>query len=101
MVDTGKHDKDRPSNGGSSAQHVNVVVVVSGVPRPARVNLGAPLAHLVKQVLKDSGDDGRAEAEFELRTEDGQQLQLTASGREVGLIDGQTLFLNPQAGAGG
>lgn len=51
------------------------MVVVSGVPRPARVNLGAPLAHLVKQVLKDSGDDGRDENEFELRTEDGQQGQ--------------------------
>lgn len=97
MIDSSSHQDGT----GNSGQHVNVVVVVSGVPRPARVNLGAPLAHLVKQVLKDSGDDGRDESEFELRTEDGQQLMLTSSGREAGLHEGQTLFLNPQAGAGG
>jgi hypothetical protein len=82
-------------------QHVNVVVVVSGVPRAERVPLGAPLSQLVKKVLNDSGDQGRPVGDFELRTEDGRELDLSMSGREAGLFDGQTLFLNPRAGAGG
>lgn len=81
--------------------HINLVVVVSGVPRAERVELGAPLSHLVKDVLKESGDQGRHEDDFELRTEDGRQLNLERSGREEGIHEGQTLFLNPRAGAGG
>jgi len=84
-------------NGG----RVNLVVVISGVPRAEQVALGAPLSHLVQQVLKESGDHGRREEDFELRTEDGRQLNLERSGREEGIHEGQTLFLNPRAGAGG
>lgn len=81
--------------------HINLVVVVSGVPRAERAELAAPLSHLVEHVLKESGDQGRHEDDFELRTEDGRQLNLQRSAREEGLHEGQTLFLNPRAGAGG
>jgi len=81
--------------------HVNVVVVVSGVPRAERINLESPLTHLVQEVLRASGDHGRVVEDFELRTEDGRLLDLRHSGQQEGLQEGQTLFLNPRAGAGG
>lgn len=81
--------------------HLDVVVVVSGVPRPGRVNVHEPLEHLVREVLRASGDDGRNAEDFELRTEDGRLLDLTAHAGAAGLADGQVLFLNPRAGAGG
>ena len=81
--------------------HLELVVVVSGVPRPTTINAHEPLRNLVRDVLKASGDDGRSPEEFELRTEDGQLLDLNAKAIDVGLKSGATLFLNPRAGAGG
>lgn len=86
---------NRPDN------HLDVVVVVSGVPRPGRINLREPLDHLVREVLRASGDEGRNAGDFELRTEDGRLLDLEQRAQDSGLLDGQTLFLNPRAGAGG
>lgn len=81
--------------------HLDVVVVVSGVPRPGRINVHEPLEHLVREVLRASGDEGRNAMDFELRTEDGRLLDLTVQAQQSGLVDGQVLFLNPRAGAGG
>lgn len=86
---------NRPDN------HFDVVVVVSGVPRAGRVNAHEPLEHLVREVLRESGDEGRNATDFELRTEDGRLLDLTSRAQDSGLVDGQILFLNPRAGAGG
>jgi hypothetical protein len=80
---------------------LDLVVVVSGVPRPASVAEGEKLHKLVKEVLAESGDAGRAPDEFELRTENGATLALHLTIHEAGLVNGQTLFLNPRAGAGG
>lgn len=81
--------------------HLDVVVVVSGVPRPARVNLREPIEHVVRSVLRDAGEQGRDPGDFELRTEDGRLIDLAIRAGDSGLVDGQTLFLNPRAGAGG
>lgn len=86
---------NRPDN------HLDLVVVVSGVPRPARINAHEPLEHAVLEVLRESGDEGRDPGEYELRTEDGRLLELGAKAAAAGLVDGQILFLNPRAGAGG
>lgn len=80
---------------------LDLVVVVSGVPRPVTINANAPLKNLVKEVLRGSGDEGRSPDDFELRTESGELLDLGAKARDAGLHDGVTLFLNPRAGAGG
>jgi hypothetical protein len=82
-------------------KNIDVVVVVSGVPRPGTVTESEKLHKLVKEVLVESGDAGRAPDEFELRTESGVQLDLHSTAHQAGLVDGQTLFLNPRAGAGG
>jgi len=80
---------------------IDVVVVVSGVPRPATVTENEKLHKLVKEVLRASGDSGREIGEFELRTEGGALLALDLTVHEAGISEGQTLFLNPRAGAGG
>ena len=81
--------------------HLDLVVVVSGVPRAVRANAHEPLRNVVRDVLRDSGDAGRKTEDFELRTEDGRLLDLATNARDAGLKDGNTLFLNPRAGAGG
>lgn len=81
--------------------HLDLVVVVSGVPRAVQANAHEPLRNIVRDVLRDSGDAGRSIEDFELRTEDGRLLDLAAKGFDAGLKDGDTLFLNPRAGAGG
>lgn len=86
-----KHNKNK----------IDVVVVVSGVPRPAELNVNEPLRNVVREVLRDSGDAGRDPSEFELRTDDGRLLDLSSSALDAALVSGVTLFLNPRAGAGG
>lgn len=82
-------------------QHLDLVIVVSGVPRPVRINLHVRLEQAVRDVLRDSGNSGQPPEDFELRTENGQLLSLDTRAGDAGLVDGQTLFLNPRAGAGG
>lgn len=84
-----------------SNNHLALVIVVSGSPQGVRVNLREPLEHAVREALRESGAAGRPPQEFELRTEDGILLDQQQRAGEAGLRDGQTLFLNPQAGAGG
>lgn len=81
--------------------HLDLVVVVSGVPRAVQANAHEPLRNVVRDVLRDSGNAGRNIEEFELRTEDGRLLEVATNALEAGLKDGDTLFLNPRAGAGG
>lgn len=84
-----------------SDNRVQLIVVISGVPRPAEVNVHEPLQNLVRDVLRDSGDAGRSLEDFELRSEDGRLFDLKSKASDVGIRDGDTLFLNPRAGAGG
>ncbi len=80
---------------------IQLIVVVSGVAHPGEVNVHEPLQNLVRDVLRASGDAGRSIEEYELRTEDGRLLDLGVKGSDAGLNDGDTLYLNPMAGAGG
>jgi hypothetical protein len=86
----------------SEGEHeIDLVIVVSGVPRPVRVNVRELLRDVVRKVLAESGDAGRSPDEFELRTESGTLLDLNARVGQAGIVSGETLFLNPRAGAGG
>jgi hypothetical protein len=81
--------------------HVELIIVVSGAPQTVKINLREPLEHAVREALRKAGAAGRPPAEFELRTDDGTLLDQQQRASDAGLHDGQTLFLNPQAGAGG
>jgi hypothetical protein len=82
-------------------QHLDLIVVVSGSPSPVRVNVHQPLEHAVREALRESGNVGQPPAGWELRTEEGALLDQGLRVADAGLREGQTLFLNPRAGAGG
>lgn len=79
----------------------DVIVVVSGSPVPAHVKSNQTLEHLVRDALKDSGNVGQPPADWELRTQTGVMLAQSELAGDAGLQEGETLFLNPRAGAGG
>lgn len=86
------------------AQHPNqidLIIVVSGSPHPIQANIHQTLEHLVSEALRDSGNAGQPGEDWELRTEEGALLAQGKRISEAGLTTGQTLFLNPAAGAGG
>jgi len=66
-----------------------------------RINRNQRLEHAVQEALRESGNHGQPPEDWELRNEAGQLLALSMPPDEAGLVDGQTLFLSPKAGAGG
>ncbi len=81
--------------------NLSLVVVVSGSPQPVKTNVHQPMEHLVEEALRESGNVGQPPQDWELRTDTGQLLPQSERVGQAGLHDGQTLFLNPRAGAGG
>ena len=82
-------------------KEIEVVVVVSG--QPERIDIGAhqKLQHLVHEALRRSGNQGQPPSDWDLRTESGQLLDQHLTVADAHLENGVTLFLSPQAGAGG
>jgi Protein of Unknown function (DUF2604) len=81
--------------------HLDLIIVVSGAPQAVRINAQERLEHAVREALRLSGNQGQPPEEWELRTEDGQLLNPQERADATGVLDGQTLFLSPRAGAGG
>lgn len=82
-------------------RHIDLIIVVSGVPQQVRINQREPVSHAVREALRASGNPGQPPEDFELRNEDGALLDLNVRAEQAGLTDGMTLFLNPRAGVGG
>lgn len=80
---------------------VDLVIVVSGTPEPVRINSHETLEHAAREALRKSGNAGQAPEDWELRTENGQLLSLSQTPDQAHVVEGQTLFLSPKAGAGG
>lgn len=81
--------------------HLELIVVVSGSPHSVRINVRQRLEHVVQEALRESGNVGQPATDWELRTEDGTLLAQGERVERAELHQGQTLFLNPRAGAGG
>jgi Protein of Unknown function (DUF2604)/WXG100 protein secretion system (Wss), protein YukD len=81
--------------------HIEITVVVSGQPERLKANEHQRLEHLVREALARSGNEGQPPSEWELRTEDGRLLDQEQTVGQAGIVNGQTLFLSPKAGAGG
>lgn len=79
----------------------DVIVVVSGSPVTVRIKSNQILEHLVHEALKESGNVGQPPSDWELRTQSGALLAQSEQAGDAGLHEGETLFLNPRAGAGG
>jgi hypothetical protein len=84
-----------------SDHHIDLVIVVSGAPETVRINRSEPLEHAVREALRESGNHGQQPGDWELRSEAGQLLDASLRPEQAGVVDGQTLFLSPKAGAGG
>jgi hypothetical protein len=81
--------------------NIEITIVVSGQPERLRATEHERLEHLVREALKRSGNEGQPPSDWELRTEDGQLLDQDDTVAHAGIVNGQTLFLSPKAGAGG
>lgn len=78
-----------------------LTVVVSGQAVPITINHNRRVEHLVEKALKESGNQGQAADQWELRTEAGELIDQSIQVDDAGIHDGVTLFLNPKTGAGG
>lgn len=81
--------------------HIEITIVVSGQPERLRATEHEHLERLVREALKRSGNEGQPPSDWELRTEDGHLLDQQQTVAHAGIVNGQTLFLSPKAGAGG
>lgn len=86
---------------GPTAQNLTLVVVVSGQPVSIKANVHQKVEHLVKEALRESGNEGQLPSQWELRRSDGGLIEQELSLEAAGITEGMTLYLSPGAGAGG
>jgi hypothetical protein len=82
-------------------KEIDLTIVVSGQPERLKAHPNEKLERLVHQALKRSGNEGQPPSDWELRTESGELLDQETTVAHAGVVNGQTLFLSPKAGAGG
>lgn len=82
-------------------ERITVTVVVSGQPVTVHVNTQEKVEQIVRQALRESGNEGQPPGEWELRTVDGTLIDQNQRVADAGITNGTTLFLAPRAGVGG
>ena len=80
---------------------INVIVVVSGVDQPVRVNPNQTVGHLAKEALKASGNEGQPLENWEMKTEGGTIIPFESRIDDAGIVEGSKVYLTPKAGSGG
>lgn len=93
------------SNKGNNPQdHGNpnfiVTFVIQGKSFPVNVNPNPPLSAAVHKALVDSGNQGSPDG-WQVRTENGQLLDMTKSFQSQGITSPTKLFLSKGPGRGG
>ena len=84
-----------------SAQNINVIVIVSGQETNVKINVHQKVENLVREALHNTGNEGQAISEWELRTADGALIETSLRITDAGIVEGMRLYLSPRAGAGG
>lgn len=79
---------------------MNVKVIVMGQPVDLRVGKRTTIERLMVDAKQKSGHIGNV-GEWEARTPDGAILESLRTVKDVGLIDGSKIYVNPRAGVGG
>lgn len=82
-------------------QNINITVIVSGQPTSVKVNRHQKVDQIIKEALRETGNQGQPSSEWELRTSSGALISLEKDVDDAGITDGATLYLSPRAGAGG
>jgi len=85
----------------ASPNKITLIFIVNGVDVPVQANLNQPLKVARNQALKDSNNTGRPEDEWEVHNDEGAALDPTQKINDLGLSDGDRLFLTLKVGAGG
>lgn len=75
-----------------------LIIVVNGDPTPVEGNLHAPLHTVVQKALSDTQNTGRKLEDWELRDEDGNELDLSRKLLEFGFPPNTVLSLTLKAG---
>jgi len=78
------------------------VVVAGGSPETVTVKESQKVEHLIKEALKEAGIKHPDLAEWKLRAiEGGPAIDPQEKVKKAGIVEGQTLYLDPEEGGGG
>jgi hypothetical protein len=100
---TNTHEPAQEDKGTSMPpdNQIHLTVIVSGTSISVTVNPHQKVEQLVREALRESGNQGQSPESWELRRESGEVLDQNARLGDVGLSDGDILTLQPRVGAGG
>ena len=90
-----------PGQGGGNEKFVTLTIVVNTTPTNVTVNENVPLKNSAQKALEQTHNTGRPLSDYELKTADGQVLDMDKKVKDYGLKDGAELFLSLKAGTGG
>ncbi|WP_246787025.1 DUF2604 domain-containing protein [Aminobacter sp. MDW-2] len=85
----------------ASKNKITLTIVVNGEPVSVEANVNAPLHTVIAKALTDSGNVGQPPENWELKDEGGTVLDGSKKVEDLGIVDGQRLFLSLKAGAAG
>lgn len=80
---------------------ITLTIVVNGDPVSVEANVNAPLHTIIAKALTESGNVGQPPENWELKDEGGTVLDGSKKIEDLGVADGQRLFLSLKAGAAG
>lgn len=80
---------------------ISITFIVNGVDIPIEANIHQPLKVARDKALKDSNNTGRPVDEWEVHNDKGEALDSSQKIADLGLKDGDRLFLTLKVGAGG
>ncbi len=83
------------------ANHILLIIVVSGVPTEVSANLNAPLHTIVPKALEQTGNTGQPPENWDLKDAAGNILDQSKKIEDFNFAAGTTLFLSLKAGIGG
>ncbi len=80
---------------------IKLTVVISSRDHEVTVNPHQTVEQLVREALRDSGNEGQPVDNWELKKSDGSVVPNGARIQDTGITDGSKLYLSPKAGTGG
>ncbi|TPI43434.1 DUF2604 domain-containing protein [Mesorhizobium sp. B3-1-6] len=99
-----KPPKSSPETAAPTAgpkNRITLTIVVNGEPVAVEANVKSPLHTVIAKALADSGNVGQPPENWELKDEAGVVLDASKKIEDLGIIEGQKLFLSLKAGAAG
>jgi hypothetical protein len=83
------------------AQHIELTVIVNGMPTQVQANEESPLLTVVEKALEQTGNTGQPPDNWELRNASGVELDQHRKIEDYQFEPHTQLFLNLKAGVGG